>query len=160
MKNVASQGDLDDERLSEISLKTATTLRTLITTSAISSHSRNSLRKRQKLRDKPGSPQEREYLLTTLRALIERSIQLEPQIKDALLSVLTFNSKPFSGLGQNLSREFSRLVTAVKGWGVALYTGIIIQGDILLMLTQATDLLRVKQGCSLKLSHRNYIFQL
>lgn len=116
MKNVASQGDLDDERLSEISLKTATTLRTLITTSAISSHSRNSSRKRQKLRDKPGSPQEREYLLTTLRALIERSIQLEKQVKDALLSVLTFNSRPFSGLGQNLSREFSRLVTAVKGF--------------------------------------------
>ena len=104
-------GDISDS-ISEMSFHTsATTIRTRTTTS-----SRRSSKKTEKirLRDKPGSPHEREFLLYALKDLFVAVGRLEPDVKGFMRAALSIKLD-FEGTCA-IYNDFAELVRKVKAF--------------------------------------------
>ena len=84
-----------------------TTIKTRTTNASRKSAASSKKTERNRTRDRPGSPHEREFLLFNLRDLISQIYRLAPEVKETLKNLVKFNDERDAAL--RLPREISNL---------------------------------------------------
>ena len=105
-----STGDdlMISDNASEMSFRTSnTTIKTRTTNASRKSTTSTKKTERNRTRDRPGSPHEREFLLFNIRDLISQIYRFAPEVKDALKNLVEFNDERDAAM--NLPREISNL---------------------------------------------------
>jgi elongator complex protein 1 len=96
------------DNVSEMSFRTSnTTIKTRTTNASRKSTTSTKKTERNRTRDRPGSPHEREFLLFNIRDLISQIHQLAPEVKENLKNLIEFNDERDAAM--NLPREISNL---------------------------------------------------
>lgn len=106
-----SGGDGDgmiNDNASEMSFRTSnTTIKTRTTNASRKSSASSKKTERNRTRDRPGSPHEREFLLFNIRDLISQIYRFAPEVKETLKNLVEFNNE--IDVAMNLPREISNL---------------------------------------------------
>lgn len=111
-----SNGNISDN-VSEMSFKTSnTTIKTRTTNSSRRSSASSKKTERNRTRDRPGSPHEREFLLFNIRDLIAQIYKLAPEVKETLKNLIQFNDERDAGLclPRNISNSYKNLCEKVN----------------------------------------------
>jgi hypothetical protein len=109
----------DDDNVSEMSFRTYnSTIKTRTTNSSRRSGSTNKRTERNRTRDRPGSPHEREFLLFNIRELIGQIYRLAPAVKETLKNLLQFGCVADSALTmpRSIHAAYQKLCVLVKGF--------------------------------------------
>ena len=92
--NNSGNGDMVSDNISEMSFRTSnSTIKTRTTNSSRRSGASSKKTERNRTRDRPGSPHEREFLLFNIRELISKIHKLAPEVKETLKNLVQFNDQ-------------------------------------------------------------------
>ena len=108
-------GDISDN-VSEMSFRTSnTTIKTRTTNASFRSNTSTKKTVRNRTRDRPGSPHEREFLLYNLKELISQVYKLGPEIKESLKNLVMYNEKDFAmKLPREISLIYQSLILSIR----------------------------------------------
>lgn len=112
-QTTGGDGSISDNA-SEMSFRTSnTTIKTRTTNSSRKSTASSKKTERNRTRDRPGSPHEREFLLFNIRDLISQIYRLAPEVKVTLKNLVEFNDERDEAM--NLPRVISDLYKKLCG---------------------------------------------